>query len=253
MGGALNIVGIGPGSATLRTEAALAALAESDLVVGYKFYLGLISDLCAGKEIYGSSMKAETERAQYALEAARKGRRVAVVAGGDACVYGIGGLVLELMDDQDLRDIPVQVIPGISASVAAAALLGGPLMNDYVVISLSDLLTDDKLIRKRLRAAGQGDLAVALYNPQSRSRRNLLAEARKILLQYRPASVPVGVVRNAFRKDQSIMLCTLGDFDVRMEAVDMFSLVIIGDSRSKRKGPFIVTPRGYYTEETNGL
>ena len=245
MGGLLNIVGLGPGSPDQRTPAAAAAVREADLVVGYTPYLAMASDLCAGKETFGSSMRAEEERADYAVRAAREGRKVAVVASGDACVYGIGGLVLERLNEADLERFPVRVVPGITAANAAAALLGAPFMNDYMVLSLSDLLTDRKLILRRIRAAADGDLALALYNPQSRTRRDLLAETRKILLESRPGATPVGIVRSAYRDGQEIELTTLGDFEKIIDRVDMFSLVVIGNSRSVRLGQLIITPRGY--------
>lgn len=241
----MRIVGMGPGAPALMSGEAAAAIGACDLIVGYTTYIGLLGDLVAGKEVFASSMTEEVKRADHAIEAARAGRRVAVVAGGDACVYGIGGLVLERLSPGDLASIDIEVIPGITAANAAAALLGAPLMNDYLVLSLSDLLTDAALIRRRVEAAGHGDLALALYNPRSASRKDLLAETREILLRHRPASTPVGIVRLAYREGQGVTLCTLGELGELMDGIDMFSIVIIGSSLSVRKGDFIVTPRGY--------
>lgn len=243
--GSIRIVGFGPGSPEHRTPAAEAAIREADLVVGYGAYLDMIADLTAGKDFFGSAMTEEVERADYAIRSAAAGRRVAVVASGDACVYGIGGLVLERMTEAELAAIPVRVVPGITAANAAASILGAPFMNDYLVLSLSDLLTDRELILKRLRAAADADLAVALYNPRSVRRTELIRMAREILLPGRGPAAPVGIVKNALREGQTTLLTSLGALEAAMETIDMFSLVAIGNSSSVRRGDFIVTPRGY--------
>lgn len=243
--GSIRIVGFGPGGSGHRTAAAEEAIQEADLIVGYDRYLDMVADLLQGKETFGSTMTAEVERADYAIDAAASGREVAVVASGDACVYGIGGLVLERMTEAELRSIPVKVVPGITAANAAASVVGAPFMNDYLVLSLSDLLTDRDLILRRLRAAGETDLALALYNPRSAGRPDLILRAREILLEYRPAETPVGIVRNALREDQRATLTTLGALESVVEDIDMSSLVAIGSSVSRRVGDFIVAPRGY--------
>lgn len=243
--GSITITGFGPGSPEHRTKAAESAIRSADLVVGYELYLDMVADLIGGTERYGSSMMEEAERADYAIGAARSGRRVAVVASGDACVYGIGGLVLERMTERDLETIPVTVVPGITAANAAAALLGSPLMNDYMVLSLSDLLTERELILRRAEAAGAGDLALVLYNPRSRTRRDLILLVRELLLRYRPAATPAAVVRHALRGDERIIRTTLGDLEHRMEEIDMSSVVVVGSSRTVCRGDFFVTPRGY--------
>jgi precorrin-3B C17-methyltransferase len=253
--GSIRIVGFGPGNAEHRTRAAEGAILEADLVVGYGPYLDLIADLTAGRETFASSMTREVERADYAIREAAAGREVAVVASGDACVYGIGGLVLERMTEEESESIPVTIVPGITAAIAASSVLGAPFMNDYLTLSLSDLLTDRRLILKRLRAAGEADLALALYNPRSGRRTELIRSAREILLEYRSGQVPVGIVAHALRSEQSVILTTLALLDKEMERIDMYSLVVIGNSTSIMKGRYIVTPRGYglkYSARNNG-
>ncbi len=243
--GKLYIIGLGPGERAQMTGAALGALARADLVVGYHAYVELLGDLVDGKETFTSSMMEEVERADAAIVAAQAGRTVAVVASGDACVFGLGGLVLERLSEADRDSLHMEILPGVTAANAAASLLGAPLAVDYLVLSLSDLLTDRELILRRLRAARDGDLAVVLYNPMSASRRTLLPEARRILLEARPASTPVGIVRAAYRKDQRVALTTLGELEGLMEGVDMSSVVVIASSRAERRGDWIVEPRGY--------
>lgn len=243
--GSISIVGFGPGSAEHRTRAAEDAVREAELVVGYGRYLTMIGDLVAGKETFGSPMRGEAERADYAIRSAAAGRSVAVVASGDACVYGIGGLVLERMTEAELASIPVRIVPGVTAANAAASVLGAPFMNDYLVLSLSDLLTDRARILRRIEAAGEADLAVALYNPRSKGRTELIGLVRETLLRYRSGATPVGIVRNALREDQSTLLTTLDGMGGMLDRIDMFSLVAVGASDSVRRGAFIVTPRGY--------
>ncbi len=175
------------------------------------------------------------------------------MASGDACVYGLGELVLERLGGHGGSSaghgIAIDIIPGITAANAAAALLGAPLMNDYLVLSLSDLLTDAELIRKRLRAAAEGDLVVALYNPRSATRTGLIREARSILLERRPSSCPVGIVRNAYREGQRVLVTTLGELEGHYEEIDMFSVVIVGNGATFRLGNLMVSPRGYQSRE----
>lgn len=241
MTGKLWVVGIGPGDAEHMTPAARTAIESADVVAGYKTYLDLIPELIAGKEQLSSGMRQEVERCRLALESAESGRKVALVCSGDAGVYGMAGLILELLDG---RDLDVEMVPGVSAVQAAAARLGAPLMHDFAVISLSDLLTPWGLIRQRLDAAGRSDLVVALYNPKSRGRTTQIGEAREILLRYRAPSTPVGIVRNACRAGEEITVTDLAS--ILDHEIDMFSLVIIGN-RSTRVDAAgrILTPRGY--------
>ena len=242
--GKISVVGIGPGSLSDMTDRAKQAIASADLIVGYDTYLALIKDLLTGKEIFSSGMMQEIDRCQAAVDAAASGRQVAVISSGDPGVYGMAGLVLELANKiaQDKRP-DVEVIPGISAVGAAAAILGAPLMHDFAVISLSDLLTPWELIKKRAAMAAEGDFVIALYNPKSTKRVSQIEEVREILLRHRPASTPVGIVHHATRKDESVTLSNLQDFT--KEYIDMFSLVIIGNSQTRIENGKMVTPRGY--------
>ncbi len=226
------------------TLRALEALAASEVVVGYTPYIELLGDLVQGREVIATGMTREVERCRKAVDVALQGRSVSVVSTGDAGVYGMAGLVLELLAQEDPeRTIPVEIVPGVSAIHAAASLLGAPLMTDFAVISLSDLLTPWGVIQKRLKAAAEADFVVALYNPRSRKRVRHLDEACAILRQHRPEDTPAGIVRHALRPGQSMTVTTLAE--VPGCAVDMMSIVIVGNNATRRLGPWLVTPRGY--------
>lgn len=239
----LYVVGIGPGGLQQMTFEARSALEESTVVVGYTTYLDLVKPLLAGKRKVSSGMRQEIPRCREALGLAAEGTVVALVSGGDAGIYGMAGLVLELA--AEMPDPPeIVVVPGVSAVQAAAAVLGAPLMHDFAVISLSDLLTPWETIRSRLQAAAGADFVIALYNPRSKGRTSQLVEARDILLAARPASTPVGIVRNACRDGEERTVCTLADLPDH--PVDMFSLVIIGNASTHvDEAGRMVTPRGY--------
>ncbi|CAG0999474.1 partial cobalt-precorrin 5A hydrolase / precorrin-3B C17-methyltransferase, partial [Burkholderiales bacterium] len=239
----LYVVGIGPGDLDHMTFQANEALDAADAVVGYKTYLDLINPLIAGKEIVSSGMMKEVERCREALDLAASGKTVALVSSGDAGIYGMAGLALELAAEMAVPP-EIVVVPGVSAVQAAAAVLGAPLMHDFAVISLSDLLTPWDLIKRRLGAAAEADFVVALYNPRSKGRVQQIEEARRILLSARPADTPVGIVRNALREGEERVVTTLG----RMldHPIDMFSLVIVGNSATfVDPAGRMVTPRGY--------
>ncbi len=245
----LFVVGIGPGDLKHMTFEAREAIESADVVAGYSTYLKLIDPLLAGKEVFSSGMTKETERCIEAIRLASEGRTVALVSGGDAGIYGMAGLVLELTSNPagGLPAAPeIIIIPGISAVQAAAAVLGAPLMHDFAVISLSDLLTPWELIENRLQAAASADFVTALYNPRSKGRARHMERAREILLAARPPETPVGIVRNACRDGEEKIVTTLAGMPV--EKIDMFSLVIIGNSATfvDRQGN-MVTPRGYET------
>ncbi len=239
--GKLFIVGIGPGGSAHMTPAAREAIERSGVVAGYRTYLDLIAPLLAGKEVVCSGMRQEVERCREALALAAAGNTVALVSSGDAGIYGMAGLALEMAED---LQIEIEIVPGISAVQAAAARLGAPLMHDFAVISLSDLLTPWASIRQRLLAAASTDFVVALYNPRSRGRTRQLSEARRILLAHRSARTPVGLVRNAGRADESVLISDLASFPE--EQVDMLTTVIIGkQSTFVDAAGRMVTPRGY--------
>jgi precorrin-3B C17-methyltransferase len=255
--GHLAIVGLGPGSRDLVAPRALQMLLECDVVVGYRLYIEQIRDLVEGKEIHVSELTHEVERAALAVLHARAGRKVCVVSSGDAGIYGMAGLVLDILSQvqeetfssssassaEKMPEPLVEIVPGISALNAAAALLGAPLMHDFAVISLSDLLTPWQTIARRLSAAAAADFVVVLYNPASRKRHWQLGEAQRLLLENRPATTPVGLVRNAYREGQQVWLTTLEhllDYEV-----DMFTTMVIGNSCTRVQQGRMITPRGY--------
>lgn len=242
--GKITVIGIGPGSLDDMTLRAHKAIEKADTIAGYNTYIKLIEPLLTGKKIIGTGMMQEIDRCTMALAEACKGHDVAVVSSGDAGVYGMAGLVLELLLQKPAEERPqVAIIPGVSAVNAAAAILGAPLMHDFAVISLSDLLTPWDLIKKRAAFAAQGDFVIALYNPKSRKRVEHIEEIREILLKYKPANTPVGIVRGATRSNESVVISDLANFT--KEEIDMFSLVIIGNSNTYSENNLMITPRGY--------
>jgi len=240
--GKLYIVGIGPGGPHDRTRRAEEAIAESTVVAGYTGYLELIEDLIAGKEKIASGMTREVERCMAALERAAGGETVALVSSGDAGVYGMAGLALEIAAEREIR-IPVEIVPGVTAATAAAAKLGAPLMLDFAAISLSDLLVPWATILERLSAAAAADFVVVLYNPRSSKRKKHLEEAVRIFREQRPGSTPVGIATAVGREGEKIILT---DLDRLLEhEINMQSTVIIGNRSSQALGGWFVTPRGY--------
>ena len=242
-------VGIGPGGRQYMTEEAAEALRRADVLCGYPVYLDLVTPCFPGKELLSTPMKKETERCRMALEAAQEGKTVAMVCSGDAGVYGMAGLVLELVLQQpeDKRPEFGGVIAGVSAVNAAASVLGAPLMHDFAVISLSDLLTPWETIEKRIEMAAQGDFVTALYNPKSKKRVENIERVREIMLQHRKADTPVGIVTAASREGEGKIISTLEDFT--KQEINMFSLVIIGNSMTYVKDGYMITPRGYGNKE----
>jgi cobalt-precorrin 5A hydrolase/precorrin-3B C17-methyltransferase len=249
--GRLAVVGVGPGSDGWRTPEVTNALAQADEVVGYGLYLDLVGGLIAGKPRHGSELGEEEARARIALDLAAQGKSIALVCSGDPGIYALATLVFELLDRENRPDwnrLEVTVMPGISALQAAAARAGAPLGHDFCAISLSDLLTPKETILKRLQAAAEADFVVALYNPQSRTRRVLLPRAKDIFAAARPPGTPVILARNLGRVDESVTITTLADFDT--ESVDMLTLVMIGNSQTRlTTNNRAYTPRGYEGKE----
>lgn len=244
--GAIAVVGIGPGARETMTLEALAAIQAAEVVVGYKTYIALIEDLLTDQAVVQNGMRGEVERCQDAIGIAAEGKRVAVVSSGDAGVYGMAGLVLELIEDHVKAGgarIPVQIVPGVTASSAAAALLGAPLMHDYCHISLSDLLTPLTVIQNRLRHAALADFVICLYNPRSVGRPHHLEDAFGIVREAAGRDLPVAVVKDAYRTGQSVHRATLETLDYNL--VDMTSMVIIGNSGTFHLDHVTITPRGY--------
>ncbi|AGL01464.1 cobalt-precorrin 3 C17-methyltransferase [Desulfoscipio gibsoniae DSM 7213] len=217
---------------------------SADVIVGYKTYIDLIQDIIQEKQVISTAMTREKERCEAAIEQAAAGYRVAVVSSGDPGVYGMAGLILELLESTgQLKTIPVQIIPGITSATASAARLGAPLMHDFAVISLSDLLTPWETIEKRLEAAAMADFVIVLYNPASKKRDWQIKKAREICLQHKTPTTPVGIVKNAAREDEEIYITDLsGMLDY---PIDMLTTVIVGNCSTRRIGEFIITPRGY--------
>lgn len=240
--GSLVVVGIGPGHPLDRTRRAEAAIRDADLVVGYDLYLDHVADLLEGKERFGSGMRAEVERCRAALAAAASGRRVALVSSGDAGIYGMAGLALEMARAEGFQ-VPIRVVPGVSAASAAAAGLGAPLMLDWACLSLSDLMLDWAVIRARLEAVAAADLVLALYNPRSHRRVQQLEEAVAILRRHRPDTTPAAVATAVGGPDEHFQLCTLDR--LLDQEIGMRSLVIVGNRSSRIDGGWFITPRGY--------
>lgn len=236
------MVGVGPGNRLDRTHRAEQAIADSQVVAGYHLYLEHITDLTAGKELIASGMMQETERCRAALQGAAQGAVVALVSSGDPGVYGMAGLALEMAAAEGF-EVPIEIVPGISAANSAAARLGAPLMLDYACISLSDLLVPWDVIRNRLAALSSADLVVALYNPRSKKRVMQLEQAVEIMQQHRNDDTPVGIVTAIGETDERIELTTLGQ--LLKADIGMRSTVIIGNSTSLLLGERMITPRGY--------
>lgn len=251
MKGKLLIVGFGPGSEEHMTKRAREAIEESDIVIGYKTYIDLVADVIGDKQVISTGMTEEVSRAQEAVKWAERGKTVAVISSGDAGVYGMAGLVYEVLIEKGWTresDIEVEVIPGISAIHSCAALLGAPIMHDACTISLSDHLTPWALIEKRIEAAAAADFVIALYNPKSGRRTRQIVEAQRILLRYRSPSTPVGLVKSAYRARQHIVLTDLAhmlDHDI-----GMLTTVIIGNSSTFVYDGLMITPRGYQRKYT---
>ncbi|NLB22861.1 MAG: precorrin-3B C(17)-methyltransferase [Clostridium sp.] len=237
----IYVVGLGPGNFSQITPAAQEALKAADVVVGYTTYINLIQDLLGDKEVVATGMRSEIERCEQAVELAKQGKQVAVVSSGDAGIYGMATLLYELLAEE--TEIDLEVIPGITAANAAAAVLGAPLANDFAVISLSDLMTPWEVIEKRLEGAAQADFVICLYNPMSKTRRDYLAKACEIALKYKSADTICGVVRNALRPGQSDQIMSLAE--LKDSEVDMFTMVIIGNAATHLMKGRMVTKRGY--------
>ncbi len=238
----IYVVGIGPGGSEYMTPQALACIEDSDVIVGYTVYVDLIKDLCEGKTVRETGMKKEVDRCKIALDYAVKGKKVAFISSGDAGVYGMAGVMSEVAEGRD--DVEIKVIPGITAACSGAALLGAPLIHDFAVISLSDLLTPWETIEKRIKLAADADFVISIYNPKSKKRQTYLDRAVEIISEYRDPDTPCGVVRNIGRDGELAQICTLKELP-SIESIDMFSTVFVGNSSTKIINGKMVTPRGY--------
>ncbi|KOY83285.1 precorrin-3B C(17)-methyltransferase [Lysinibacillus macroides] len=251
--GKIFVVGFGPGDFKHITTRAVEALQQSDMIIGYKTYVELIQDLVNAKSIVSTGMTEEVSRAQEAVRQAEAGSIVSVISSGDAGVYGMAGLVYEVLIElgwTEATGIEVEIVPGISAINSCASLLGAPIMHDACTISLSDHLTPWNLIAKRVEAAAMADFVIALYNPKSGRRTRQIAEAQRILLEYRSPDTPVGLVKSAYRERQEVTMTTLAE--MLEHDIGMLTTVIIGNSSTFFYDNKMITPRGYQRKYTLG-
>ncbi len=239
--GKIYVVGIGPGEYEQMTMRAANALRRCDVIVGYTVYVDLVKEYFADKEFLTTPMRKEADRCVLAFEEAKKGKAVAMICSGDAGVYGMSGLMLEI--GEDYPGIEVEVIPGVTAATGGAAVLGAPLIHDFALISLSDLLTPWEKIKKRLLLASEADFVICLYNPSSKKRHDYLQKACDLMLRHKDGQTVCGIVMNIGREGQTMKVLTLQE--LRDTQVDMFTTVFIGNSQTKEIDGKMVTPRGY--------
>ena len=241
MAGHIYVVGIGPGAYEKMTIEAANVLKNSDVIAGYTVYVDLVKDHFGDKEFLTTPMRQEVERCRMALEEAAKGAVTAMVCSGDAGVYGMAGLILELAPEYP--EVKVSIIPGVTAACAGAAVLGAPLIHDFAVISLSDLLTPMEVIEKRVKAAAEADFAICIYNPSSKKRGDYLKKACEILLESRSPETVCGIVKSIGRQGEEMEIMSLET--LKDTQTDMFTTVFIGNSSTRKIGDYMVTPRGY--------
>ena len=237
----IYVTGLGPGAADQMTIRAKQVLEHCPVVIGYTVYIDLIRDQFPNKVFLTTPMRKEADRCRMAFEEAKKGQDVAMVCSGDAGIYGMAGLICEI--GKDYPEIGIEIVPGITAASGGAAVLGAPLMHDFAVISLSDLLTPWELIEKRLDAAAEADFVICLYNPSSKKRADHLERACGIILKHRAPETVCGIVRNIGREGESCEILSLER--LRTTQTDMFTTVFIGNSQTIRKKEAMITPRGY--------
>lgn len=238
----IYVIGIGPGGSQYMTPQAKQLILDSDVVVGYTVYVDLVKDLCEGKIVRDTAMKKEVDRCKIALEYAIKGKKVAFVCSGDAGVYGMAGVMSEVAAERP--DVEIITIPGITAACSGAAVLGAPLIHDFAVISLSDLLTPWEKIEKRINMASDADFVICMYNPKSKKRRDYIDKAADIISKYKGWDIPCGYVKNIGREGEESVICTLKDLKEN-DDIDMFTTVFVGNTNTKVINGKLVTPRGY--------
>lgn len=236
------VVGFGPGKKEYMTIEAASVIENADLIVGYTTYVNLLKEEFPEKEYLTTPMRKEVERCRIAVEKAMEGNTVAMVSSGDSGIYGMAGVVMEVAEEMN-ADVEVIPVAGVTAASAAAAVLGAPLMHDFSIISLSDLMTPLEKIYKRVSCAAEGDFVICLYNPKSNKRVEYLENAAERIMKFRSEDTPVGIVRNAGRDNMESWLTTLGE--LKNEPVDMFCIVLIGNSQTYVKNGKMITPRGY--------
>ena len=240
----IYVVGLGPGKEEMMTLEAKKVLAESDCIVGYTVYLDLLPDDLKTKELISTPMRQEVKRCEMAYEEAMKGKKVSMICSGDSGVYGMASLMYEL--NERFPEVEIEVVPGITAALSGASVLGAPVNHDFCIISLSDALTPWEKIEKRLKSAAEGDFAMAIYNPSSHKRKDYLKKACDILLEIIEEDRPCGFVRNIGRENTEKKVLTLKE--LRDTEVDMFTTVFIGNSESRIINGHLITGRGYKIE-----
>ena len=239
--GKLFVVGLGPGGVEQMTKRAYDALKSCDVIAGYNVYVNLIKEDFKEKEFLSNGMRKEVDRCKLALDEALKGKTVAMISSGDAGVYGMAGIMCQVAKDHP--EIEIEVVPGITAACSGAAVLGAPLISDFCLISLSDLLTPWEKIETRLVDAAHADFVICLYNPSSKKRHDYLMKACDLMMQYKGEETVCGIVGNIGRDGESMKVMTLSE--LRETPVDMFTTVFIGNSQTKNINGKMVTPRGY--------
>ena len=248
MTGKLYIVGVGPGHHDHMTFRAKHVIEESDTIVGYETYVNLVEDLIDGKDVHRYAMTQEVERAHQCIDLAKEGKIVSLVSSGDPGIYGMAGLIFEILAESGWNpqsDLQVELVPGVSALNSCASLIGSPLMTDFAVVSMSDLLVPWEIIVKRVEAAAQGDYVIVIYNPSSKKRIHQLQDTRKLLLKYRKPSTPVAIIKGAFRKSQTIVMTDLEHLEEHSDKLGMISTVIVGNSSTYNFKDLMINPRGY--------
>jgi len=246
--GKLYIVGVGPGHHDHMTFKAKQVIGESDTIVGYETYVNLVQDLIEGKTIHRYAMTQEVERARQCIDLAKSGKIVSLVSSGDPGIYGMAGLIYETLAESGWdpnNGLKVEIIPGVSALNSCASIIGSPLMTDFAVVSMSDLLVPWEIIVKRVEAAAQGDFVIVIYNPASKKRIHQLQDTRKILLKYRKSTTPVAIIKGAFRDSETIVMTNLEDLPNHSDQLGMISTVIIGNSSTYTYKDLMINPRGY--------
>lgn len=233
---------------SLLSQKARDTIDESQVIIGYGTYINLLGNLVLGKEVVSSGMTGEITRARRAIEKALEGKKVSIISSGDPGIYGMAGIVLELLKKSDIKRLKIEIIPGVTAASACASLLGAPLTQDFAVISLSDLLVSREEIERKLKAALEADFAIVLYNPKSKSRTKPLERAWKIIKRFRSSGTPVGIVKNAYRNGEEVKMSLLGKASL-LKDIDMATTIIIGSSRTFVKDGYMITPRGYEIKE----
>jgi len=259
MTGKLYIVGVGPGHHDHMTFRAKQVIEESDTIVGYETYVNIVQDLIEGKDVYRYAMTQEVERARQCIDLAKSGKIVSLVSSGDPGIYGMAGLIYETLAESGWdpkTGLQVEIIPGVSALNSCASIIGSPLMTDFAVLSMSDLLVPWEIIIKRVEAAAQGDFVIVIYNPASKKRIHQLQDTRKILLKYRKPSTPVAIIKGAFRNSQTVVLTDLENLESHSDKLGMISTVIVGNSSTYNYKDLMINPRGYTSkynlqEQTN--